>query len=463
MLTDWVLIRRAAGELNDRFAGARVEDAGLLPDGRVALVLRRRDGAAAVAFDVFGTPPLVTVEPADLAIGAEPGFVRKLATTLRGMVVGAVASRTGDRLLRFDLRTRSRFGVGDALELYVELTPRFGNLVLVKRGSIVAAAKEFSLAQNPARAVETGMAYVLPPLPNGVRPARVPSAVPEDASVLEAFAGYREQRVRSNALEGVERRRNALLRRLTDRRRKLEGELQSLQAKRREVASASALREEGEHIYASLHELDEAARTEAKERAVKLFARYKKLHASLPHVETRQAAIASAVEAVDALRWEAERASDQDIEDVEHATAALEPHHAQAVPARVRKRKRAPLEFRTASGSRIVVGRSPTENADVTFRVARPDDLWFHAQGIPGAHVVLARDDRTPAPPEDIEAAAALAAFHSKARSSTKVPVDYTQRKHVRKQQKAPPGLVWYTHPTTVLAEPGDALESPGA
>ncbi|MBV8584366.1 MAG: fibronectin-binding domain-containing protein, partial [Candidatus Eremiobacteraeota bacterium] len=97
---------------------------------------------------------------------------------------------------------------------------------------------------------------------------------------------------------------------------------------------------------------------------------------------------------------------------------------------------------------------------DVTFRVAHPDDLWFHAQGIPGAHVVLARDDRTPPPDEDIELAAALAAFHSKARTGGKVPVDYTLRKYVRKQQKAPPGLVWYTQPTTVLVRPASGPSS---
>ncbi|MGA8574836.1 MAG: NFACT RNA binding domain-containing protein, partial [Candidatus Cybelea sp.] len=125
-----------------------------------------------------------------------------------------------------------------------------------------------------------------------------------------------------------------------------------------------------------------------------------------------------------------------------------------AAPAREPSRKRPSLEFRTANGSRILVGRSPSENADLTFRVARPNDLWFHAQRIPGAHVILARDDRATAPEEDIETAASLAAFHSRAKAATSVPVDYTSRKHVRKQRAAPPGLVWYTHAKTVVVEP---------
>ncbi|MBV8284975.1 MAG: DUF814 domain-containing protein [Candidatus Eremiobacteraeota bacterium] len=461
MLTDWVLIARAAHELDQRFAGARVLDAGTLPDGRLALSLRSRGGTSSLAFDVFGSPPIVTVEDADLAIAAEPGFVRKMATTLRGMQVARVTSRRGDRLLRIELQSRSRFGVGDALELYVELVPRFGNVVLVKRGTVVAAAKEFSLAENPARAIGAGLPYALPPLPQPLPKPREPGAVADDASVLDAFAEYRRQRVRSSTTEGVARRRHALLRRLDQRHRKLQAERGALADKRRAVAAREELRAEGEAIFATLHELAEDERADAKDRAAKLFARYKKLTASIPHLDERERALAASIEGVEALRWEAERASDEDVADVESAVAALEPaRSAGRTPAKVNRRKRAPLEFRTPAGSRIVVGRSPSENADVTFRVARPDDLWFHAQGIPGAHVVLARDDRTPPPDEDIELAAALAAFHSKARAGGKVPVDYTLRKYVRKQQKAPPGLVWYTQPTTVLVRPASGPSS---
>ena len=57
-----------------------------------------------------------------------------------------------------------------------------------------------------------------------------------------------------------------------------------------------------------------------------------------------------------------------------------------------------------------MVGRTPIENADVTFRIGRPDDLWFHVQNQPSAHVILQRDDREAFTAADIEAAAALAA-----------------------------------------------------
>jgi predicted ribosome quality control (RQC) complex YloA/Tae2 family protein len=168
------------------------------------------------------------------------------------------------------------------------------------------------------------------------------------------------------------------------------------------------------------------------------------------------------LEAVEALRWETESAPEDLLDDVESAVAQLEPRRNRAVEPVRKRRKRAPLEYRTASGSRIVVGRSPAENADVTFTIARPGDLWFHTQGIPGAHVILARDDREEPPQEDVETAASLAALFSKAKASAKVTVDYTLRKHVRKQQNAPSGLVWYTHPKTILVAPAapDRLET---
>ncbi|MBV9269915.1 MAG: hypothetical protein JO165_02395, partial [Candidatus Eremiobacteraeota bacterium] len=74
----------------------------------------------------------------------------------------------------------------------------------------------------------------------------------------------------------------------------------------------------------------------------------------------------------------------------------------------------------------------------------------------PGAHVILQRDDKSAPGNDDIETAAALAAFHSKAKTSPKVTVDYTFRKHVRKRPSAAPGLVFYTNPKSITVAPKD-------
>ncbi|HET9029178.1 MAG TPA: NFACT RNA binding domain-containing protein [Candidatus Aquilonibacter sp.] len=451
MRTDPALIRRAAHELDERFRGSRVTDVGRLPDGRVALALHRRGTTMLVCFDIFGSPPLLTVEDGELPIAAEPGFVRAVGAALRGTTFLDAQSRTGDRVLRLRFGTRSRFGVGDEIALYVELVPRFGNLVLVKRDVIVAALKEFSLAENGMRAVEAGLTYELPPLV--ARGAGDVTAIPEDASVLDAFAADRNERIGTGDRARTAQRRASLLKRLSQRERKLRDERDKVEAKRSKARAREALRDEGEAIFATLHERADHEREEAKTQAAALFAQYKKLGTSLPHLEERLAAIDAGLQAVEELRWEAERTHDAELSDVERAIDVLEGRQRQP-RGTARARKRDPLEVRTQSGSRILIGRSPTENAELTFRVARPNDLWFHAQNIPGAHVILQRDDRAEPPGDDLLRAASLAAFYSKARESTKVPIDYTERKHVRAQRDAPPGLVWYTNPRTLIVEP---------
>jgi predicted ribosome quality control (RQC) complex YloA/Tae2 family protein len=447
------LIARLAAELDARFAGSRVRDVGRLADGRAAIILWSRGTEHTLCIDVFGTPPLVTVEDGhELPIDVEPGFIRAAGAALRGSSLLTVKARKDDRLLRFTFGTRSRFGVGDESELFVELVPRFGNIVLVRKDRIVAALKEFSLAENATRSVQAGQPHALPPLM--ARASQTPIELAADASVLDYLGSSREATQASSEARRTGDRRAALMKRLDEREKKVQRELVVIEEKRRAAGAREQLREAGEAVYSTLHELDEGAREEAKSQATALFARYKKLGASVSHLDTREASLRNALAAVEQLRWEAERIDDADLPDVEAAAAQLDSRakRARSAPAR---RKRTPLEVRTSSGSRILVGRSPSENADLTFRVARPNDWWFHAQNIPGAHVILQRDDRSEPPADDIERAASLAAYFSKARASAKVAIDYTLRKYVRAQRDAPPGLVWYIHPRTIMAEPG--------
>jgi predicted ribosome quality control (RQC) complex YloA/Tae2 family protein len=489
MLTDWVLIHRLAREIEFRLNGARVDDAGLLPDGRIALLFRRRGAATLLAIDLFSSPPLVTLEEGELGIAVEPGFVRALARALRGMILVGATSRRHDRLARLRFAARSRFGVGEEIDLYLELVPRYGNLILVKGDNVIAARKEFPLSENPRRAVLIGQPYALPPLPD--RPnilAPLPSegaeevseplyvyrrdgkllqayvtplegiedaALSREDSLLELFAELRGQQLRRFGSERTAARRRALIKRLDAREQKLHAELAKLSEKRRRAERRDELRERGEQIFATLHTLAGEERDAAKEQAAAVFAEYKRFGKSIPHFDTRERTLRAGLDAIEMLRWEAERTADEDLSTVEAAAAEFGPKRstlpAEHAPA---KRKRARLELRTERGSRIAVGRSPVENAELTFRIARPNDVWFHAQGIPGAHVILARDDRTTAPNEDLELAASLAAYYSRARTAASVAVDYTLRKHVRKQRAAPPGLVWYTHAKTIVAQP---------
>ncbi|MGH7330193.1 MAG: NFACT RNA binding domain-containing protein, partial [Polyangiaceae bacterium] len=141
-----------------------------------------------------------------------------------------------------------------------------------------------------------------------------------------------------------------------------------------------------------------------------------------------------------------------DSEALEEIAHDLDGKPAAARAANAKGRK--PQVIELPSGARLYVGRSPRENADITFTIARPNDLWFHARNTPGAHVVLVQDGRAAPSDDDIAQAAAIAAFNSRARDSAHVDVDYTRRKYVRKQKNAAPGMVWYTDFKTIRVAP---------
>ncbi len=107
--------------------------------------------------------------------------------------------------------------------------------------------------------------------------------------------------------------------------------------------------------------------------------------------------------------------------------------------------------FQSSQGSVILVGRHPRGNEEVTFRRSDRRDLWFHVRAYPGAHVIL-RNFRSD--PQEIQEAAALSAYFSKARQIPSVDVDYTKRRYVRKISKAAPGMVTYTNFSTIRVKP---------
>ncbi|MEN9252518.1 MAG: NFACT RNA binding domain-containing protein [Thermostichales cyanobacterium BF4_bins_65] len=112
-------------------------------------------------------------------------------------------------------------------------------------------------------------------------------------------------------------------------------------------------------------------------------------------------------------------------------------------------------QFHTPQGIPIWVGRSNRHNDQLTFRHAQRHHWWFHAQEIPGSHVVLGLQPGQVAEAEDLQIAADLAAYFSRARHSQHVPVVYTRPYHVRKPKGSPPGTVIYEQEQVIWASPG--------
>ena len=116
-----------------------------------------------------------------------------------------------------------------------------------------------------------------------------------------------------------------------------------------------------------------------------------------------------------------------------------------------------PREFRSTAGLRILVGRNNRQNDRLTAKDAEKWDIWLHTQRIHGSHVILCTGGAQP-DEQSIAEAASLAAYFSQAQNSTKVPVDFTQVKYVKKPAGSPPGFVNYTNYKTILADPSEEL-----
>jgi predicted ribosome quality control (RQC) complex YloA/Tae2 family protein len=111
-------------------------------------------------------------------------------------------------------------------------------------------------------------------------------------------------------------------------------------------------------------------------------------------------------------------------------------------------------KFRAPSGFEVLIGRNNRQNDRLTFRLANDYDLWFHAQEIPGAHVLLRLEPGAVAEDRDLQFSADLAAYYSRSRQSDRVPVVYTQPKHVYKPKGAKPGIAIYKQERILWGQP---------
>ncbi|MCI1999080.1 MAG: NFACT family protein [Clostridia bacterium] len=119
-------------------------------------------------------------------------------------------------------------------------------------------------------------------------------------------------------------------------------------------------------------------------------------------------------------------------------------------------KKSKPLHYISSDGFDIFVGKSNTQNDELTIHTARSNDIWMHTKKIPGSHVIVSTNDTGKAPDKTLEEAANLAAYYSKAKTGTNVPVDYTLRRFVKKPSGAKPGMVIYETNSTIYITPNE-------
>jgi predicted ribosome quality control (RQC) complex YloA/Tae2 family protein len=290
------------------------------------------------------------------------------------------------------------------------------------------------------------------------------------ASVSEALERYYGPLTGEGAYEAAKRPVAAALDEARDRVRK---KLESLERSLADEAALEQLRQSGELLLAYQYTLT-PGQTEFKaqyevdgpeltieldpalspiENAKRYFERYEKAKRSRESVPELIESAQQELDYLDQLATDLELATNwPEIGEVQAALQANGYWRGKPV-GRPGGGQSAPLKVTTDDGWVIWVGRNARQNDVVTFDKGGSMDLWLHARGVPGAHVIVKSSGRD-VPPHVLERAASLAAYYSGARTEARVIVDMTLRKYVRKIKGGKPGMVTYRNESTIEVVP---------
>jgi hypothetical protein len=182
----------------------------------------------------------------------------------------------------------------------------------------------------------------------------------------------------------------------------------------------------------------------ARDQIEAIFARARRLQRGMEVARARRTHTENAILLLRAKLLAVQDAGSQaDIDRVIGSSSSTATALERTRPPKGKKPERRPYRlFRTSLGAPILAGRSASDNDALTFRIARPHDLWLHARGVEGAHVVLPIDKGKEPSTEALVDAAHLAAHFSGYRAENSVEVQYAERGRVRKPRGSPPGLV---------------------
>ena len=188
------------------------------------------------------------------------------------------------------------------------------------------------------------------------------------------------------------------------------------------------------------------------ENAQKLFSKYRKMKAAAVQVPKLVDQTRLELDYLRQLHTEVDLAEDRaQLDEVEHELRAAGYLKQRKKPEHMAKSK--PISVHAEDGTLILVGRNSQQNDEVTFRHGASEDIWLHAHGVPGSHVIVkCRVDEVAK--DTLDLAARLAAHYSAAAKEARVQVDYTERRHVRRIKGARPGMVTYTHEKTLVVTP---------
>ncbi|HYW69912.1 MAG TPA: NFACT family protein [Pyrinomonadaceae bacterium] len=213
---------------------------------------------------------------------------------------------------------------------------------------------------------------------------------------------------------------------------------------------------------APLREIEIDESVSLQEAAARRFALYAKSKRAVEQIQTRlrdvRRRLNELAEKSRSLEAAIAKGDFADLADQKSAAANAGPTSRKKSAERVPGTRR----YLSTDGFEILVGRAAQDNDHLTFKVARPNDVWLHAADYGGSHVVVRNPTRKEIPPRTLIEAAQLAAYFSQAKKNPKADVHYTERKFVAKTKGGKPGLVRLQRFRTITVSPNESGTRPG-
>lgn len=402
-------------------------------------------------------------------------FGQMLRARMSGAEVITVEKDAGDRVVRLKLRSHADVVSPELRTLVVQLTGKAANLLLLDetdkilealrppRGDGQNLGETYRPPPAPKHEVDTGSTAV----PTGDSPS---AAADQYYKELDA-----EQRFTSQANDLRNRLRKSLSQKMK-LRSNLQNDLKSHGNPENHkrlgdllLANVATAVREGNVVKivdyyaedAPTIEVEIEETTSLQVEASRRFRQYTKAKRAGEEITERLAALE--VEIVDLEEQQ------QQLETVilarDDAAFSKLANVETAAPRRRKPKAREPeripgvRQYLSTDGYQILVGRAARDNDNLTFRVARPNDMWLHAGDYPGSHVIVRNQTRKEIPQRTIIEAAQLAGKFSQASGDAKVVVHYTQRKFLAKPKGAAPGLVRMSQFRTITVEPRESIK----
>jgi len=403
-------------------------------------------------------------------------FALVLKKELAGTRVHSIDKATDDRVVRFDFEGEDDLGNPKRRVLIAQLTGRSANLLLLDGDNkIVQTARK-----TDTRGQRTGDTYRQPTGPvessAGRRDSKLLAQIRShdfaSASVAADafFTSLLSEKIRAARVIAARAELRKKIAQQEKLIKQLERDLQTHQdadSQKRMgdllLANVSSARRRGKLVTlidyfaddASTVEIEVDEGTSLQEEAARRFALYSRSKRSVAQIETRIEAVQNRLRELQSEqeRLENSIAAGQLIEAPAKSATGASAGGGKKPVRKVPGTRR----YLSSDGFEILVGRTARDNDHLTFKVARPNDLWLHTADYGGSHVVIRNSTKKPVPHRTLIEAAQLAGYFSQAKKDPKVDVHHTERKFVSKIKGGKPGLVRLQRFKNLTVEPKEA------